>query len=96
MVAHARAGGELHFAFLHVETGVREEVVIAGVIVVHMRRDNMLDIGTLDAHGLKRHIHRGDQLAPTACAGGGIETAVDHNSACLVSDHPDVIINGHG
>jgi len=49
MVAHAAAGGVGHFGVLHVIARVREQVVIAGVVPMQMRRDHVVDVIRLDA-----------------------------------------------
>ena len=43
VVAHAAARREVHLVVLQVEAGVAEEMVVAAVVVMHVRDDHVLD-----------------------------------------------------
>ena len=50
-MTHAGTGREPHLAFLHVKACVREKIVIAGVIVMHVRGDHVFDRVEFDSDG---------------------------------------------
>ena len=52
-MAHAPAGAVFHFAVLNVIARVREQIVVAGVVPMHVRGDDVLDLGGFDADGFE-------------------------------------------
>ncbi len=55
--AHASSGGVTHLAILNVKPGVRKQVEIACVIVMHMGDDDVLDVNGLNPKSRER-LHR--------------------------------------
>ena len=54
---HAAPGGIVHLAILQVKTRIRKQVEIAGVIVMQMGNNDVLDIAGPDAEARQR-VHR--------------------------------------
>lgn len=61
-------GGEGHLAVLQVEARRREQVVIAGVVVVHVRDDDVLDACSVHARCLESLGYRRDDFTERPCA----------------------------
>ena len=66
LVAHAAAGGVGHLGVLHVIARVGEQVVVAGVVLMHVGDDDVLDLVGLDAERLQPLADRLDDLCGRA------------------------------
>ncbi|MNF13161.1 hypothetical protein D3C80_2149030 [compost metagenome] len=49
-MTHAGASRELHFAFLHMEARIGKHVVVACMVIMQVRSDDVLHIATLHAN----------------------------------------------
>src|SRR5690606_10637082 len=95
MMAHARSGRELHLAFLHVEAGVREQVIVAGMVIMHMRGDHMLDITAIDPDAGKPRLDRGNELADAPRTRGGVEAGIAYDRCLIVAYHRYIVVDRH-
>ena len=95
LVSHRppRAVGDL--GVLHVETRAREQRHVAGVVVVHVRDDDILHFGGIDSHGGKSVGNRTQQRAPAAGGCGRVKARVHDDAVCIAPDQPHVIIERH-
>ena len=80
-MAHAAAGGVGHLGILEVIARIREQVVIAGVIPMHVGRDHMIDMIGLDAERFEPVADRLDDLAAAFLGGLFVKTGIDHEGA---------------
>jgi hypothetical protein len=70
---------------------MREHVVIAGVVPVHMRADDVIDLVRRHPDGTQPLVDRVDDLAAALVGGGLIEAGVADEGAVRAFDRPDVI-----
>ena len=94
-MAHPRAGDIGHLARLDVEPGAREQVMIAGVVVMQMGQDDLLDGRRVEAEPNHRLAGTGQELTLARSRDRPIEAGVDHDDALVVADHPDEIGHRH-
>ena len=91
-VAHAAPGRVAHLAVLQMKPRVREAVEIAGVVVMQMGDDDVLDAVGLDAE-IRQRIDRIErELAGARLGLFGIEAGIDQDVAAAAPDQPDEII----
>ena len=93
LIAHALAGRIGHFGFLKMEPGFRKVTERAGVIKVHMRDDEIIEIVGINID-LFEDLAR--QHLNLASATGGffvLEAGIDNDCAVFVADHPDEIVD---
>jgi hypothetical protein len=93
-MAHAPPGGIGHLGVLQVKARGREQVVVAGVIVMEMGEDDLLDRVGLDADRLQTVADGGEHLALAARRHIGIEAGVNDHRAFGIADHPDEVVEG--
>ena len=94
-MAHAAPGAEMHLAVLDVEGGVREQVEIADMVVVHVRHDHVVDLRRVDAEQLQAVAGRAQifALALPRLLGGEAQV---HDPGLACADHrPDEIVERH-
>ena len=96
VVAHARPRGVRHLGFLQMEAGLGERAERAGVVVVQVGDDQLLDAAGGDADLLERGGRRPVDLAPALGAFGRVEAGVDDDGAVGVADDPDEIVDRVG
>ena len=95
-MAHARPGGEPHFLFLDMEGGFWKILQPAGVVIMHMGDDDIVDLAGVEAE-LVQHLGRSAMILDPAFGRRTVaETGVDDIAALAVADHPDEIIQRHG
>ena len=90
-VAHAASRRIGHFGVLQMIFRA-EGAVVAGVIVMQMRHDHVLDFVGLDADRLETIGNRPHQRTLAFLAHRLVETGIDDISAVLADDRPDVIV----
>ena len=91
-VAHAAAGRIAHLLVLQMEARIGEAVEIAGVVVMQMGDDDVLDALGGDAEA-SQHVDRVvRQLAAAQPGLFRVESRVDQDVAAVAADQPDEII----
>ncbi len=95
VVDHAAAGAELHLAVLDVECRVRKQVEIAGMVVVHVGDDYVLDLRRIDTEPCEAVGGRAQQFAPAQPCLLGAEAGIDYERAAAAAHRPDEIIERH-
>jgi hypothetical protein len=80
-MADAAARAEAHFSVLHMVPSLRERVVIAGMIPVHVGDDDILDGVRPNPERLEPFLDREHEfpVPPRTC--GTVEAGVDHDGA---------------
>src|SRR5260370_14885732 len=94
-MAHAAAGAIRHLAFLNVVGRVREQVEIAGVVVMHVRDDHVGPLRGADADRRQALGRRRQRRAPAPARALRIEAVIDHIGLSGADDRPDVIVERH-
>ena len=94
-MAHAAAGAERHLAVLQVESGVREQVVVAGVVVMHVADHDVLDRVGIDADREEALARRPQEVAAALLRHRRVEPGVEDQRAVLADNRPDEIIERH-
>ncbi|MNV73683.1 hypothetical protein D3C71_1668520 [compost metagenome] len=85
----------MQFAFLQVQPGARQLADIAGVVVVQVGDDHVLDVGGGDAQRLQRVDGAAQELAAARAGGRLVEAGVNQPDARAVPDDPDEIVHRH-
>ena len=91
-VAHALAGRHMHLAFLQVQAGVLEVAEGAGVVVVQVGDDHVLDLGRVDAEQVQPLARQPVDLAAAHFGDLVVEAGVDDEGALVVGGDPDEIV----
>ena len=91
-VAHAAPGRVAHLAVLQVKARVGEAIEIAGVVVVQMGDDDVLDAGGGNAEIFQRVDRIEGELAGARLGLFGVEAGVDQDVATAAAHQPDEII----
>src|SRR6516225_4602488 len=94
-VVHQSARTKPHLAILDVVTCRREQIVVAGVIVVHVSDQDVFYLGWIDADRRQSFARRPEEFAPAACAGGPIEAGIDDDGAAIGNHGPHKIVERH-
>src|ERR1700744_2177292 len=95
-MAHAAARAVLHLGVLHVIARLRKESVIARMIKMHVRNDDVFDAIGIDPDNLQSFSHRTKQSALSLRSAGSVEAGIE-DEALLLSDHgPNKIVERHG
>jgi len=94
-MAHATTRAIFHLAILHVIPRVRKDIVIAGVIVMHVGQDDVFNLRKIDARGLEAVGGRPCQLTRAPRRHVGVETGIDHDGPAASLQHPDEEIHRH-
>ena len=94
-VAHAAAGAERHLAVLNVKRRVREQIVVAGVVVMHVADDDILDPVRIDADRQEPVARRTQKLAPALFRHRRVEAGVEDQRPALADNGPDEIVERH-
>ena len=89
---HAPPGGVAHLAILQVKPRVRKQIKIAGVVVMQMGNDDVLDLVRLDTEPGQRFDGIERQLAIAQSRFRRIESGIDQDIAAAATDQPDEII----
>src|ERR1700726_1858956 len=90
--AYAAPGGIAHLAVLQMKSRVRKQIEIAGVVVMQMGDDDVLEVVSLDAKPRQRLNRIERELAFAQLCLGGVEAGIDQNLAAAASDQPDEIV----
>src|SRR6201996_8103687 len=91
-VAHAAAGRIGHFALLQVKARIGKAVEIAGMVVMQMRDDDILDSVGPNAEPLQRIDRVERQLAPANFRFLGVEAGIHQDVSTAAADQPDKIV----
>ena len=91
-VAHAAPGRVAHLAVLQMKPRVGETIEIAGVVVMQMGDDDVLDGVGRNAKFLQRIDRVERELAGTRLRLFGVEAGIDQDVAAVAADQPDEII----
>ena len=94
-VAHAAPGAERHLAVLNVKRRVREQIVVAGVVVMHVADDDILDPVRIDADRQEPVARRTQKLAPALFRHRRVEAGVEDQRPALADNGPDEIVERH-
>ena len=95
-VAHAPARAEAHLAILDVIPRLREQVVVAGVVPVHVGHDHVPDgIGLAPRAPSSLPPPGRHELPVPPCALGPVEAGVDQDRAAAADHDPDVEVDRH-
>src|SRR3981189_3557556 len=94
-ILHVAAGGIGQFALLQMKPRSREAVEIAGMVVMQVREDDILDRIGIDAERTQRLDRRAEEVALAFLRYPGIEAGVDGEGAAAAPRHPDEIIHRH-
>src|SRR6476620_11076557 len=89
---HAAPRGVAHLAILQVKARTGKEIEIAGVVVMQMGDDDVLDRVCLDAKARQRVDRIEREFAAASLRLGGVETGVYQNIAATAADQPDEVI----
>jgi len=89
LMAHAAPGGIGHFAILQVVARLREQLVIAAMVVMQMADDDSLDRLWRDAERNQPLAHRLDHLALAFSTHRLIKAGVDDDRARRSHNRPD-------
>ena len=92
LVRHVAPRAVGHLVVLEVEAGVRERAEAAGVVVVHVGDDDLLDPGRLHPHQGQSFRRFADDLPLPAGRLLAGESGVDDDRALGVGDEPDVVV----
>jgi hypothetical protein len=95
-MAHAAPGAERHLAVLQVECGVGEQIVVAGMVVMHVADDDVADLFGVDPDRHEAVARAAQELAPALFRHRRIEPGVEDQRPALADDRPDEIIERHG
>src|SRR5450631_479738 len=90
--AHAAPGGVAHLAVLQMKSRIGEAIEIAGVVIMQMRDDDVLEAVGLYAETRQRIDRIERQLAIAQLRLRRIETGIDQNVAAVPPDQPDEVI----
>ena len=90
--AHAAPGGVAHLAILQMKPRVRKQIEIAGMVVMQMGDDDVLDRLGRDAEARQRLDRIERQLAVAQLRFRGVEAGIDQDVAAVAPDQPDEII----
>ena len=91
-VTHAAPGRVAHLAVLQMEPGIGKAIEIAGVVVVQMGDDHVLDAVRLDAEVFERIDRVERELAGARLGLFGVEPGIDQDLTATAPDQPDEII----
>ncbi len=95
VVAHAAAGAIRHLRFLEMEAGLRKTTDIAGVVVMHVRDDDVRHRRGIDVQLAQQGERRMQVGAATPRRHLRREARIDHDGPLCVAEHPDVEIEVH-
>nr|QMS48108.1 hypothetical protein WG33_0307 [uncultured bacterium] len=95
-IANLAPGGEGHLGVLHVETGVGKGAESAGVVVVKMGEDHVLDREVVDPGVAQTFDHRPGDGSPARRRGTLAKAGIDdHRRRAVAVDRPDEVIERH-
>jgi hypothetical protein len=95
-VCHGPAGAIAHLGILQVHACLREQVMISGVVVMHVRDDDIRHLRVRDPDRPQALIHRAYQGAPALLRLLRVESGVDDYGALRSHYRPDEVVQGHG
>src|SRR5579883_869080 len=94
--AHASPRRVAHFAILQMKSRVRKQIEIAGVIVMHVSHDHILDRLCTHAEARQRFHRIEREFAISQARFQRVEPGIDQDVATLAADKPDEIIEVGG
>ena len=80
-MAHAASGGVGHFAVLQMIARLREQIVVAAMVVMQVADDDVFDAVGRDAERSEPLAHRLDHLALALFTHRLVEAGIDHDDA---------------
>ncbi len=89
---HAAPGGVAHLAILQMKSRVRKQIEIAGVVIMQMSDDDVLDRIGQYAEARQRLDRVERQLAVSQLRLCRIEAGIDQDIAAVAPDQPDEVI----
>src|SRR5579872_3503108 len=96
LVAHAASGGVGHLGILDVIARVGEKIVIAGVVPVHVRGNDVIDFVWLHAQRLQTFIDGVNDFSRALLGSSLIKSGIAYEGSVWSLDHPHVVRNrGH-
>jgi hypothetical protein len=90
--AHAAARGIGHLAILQMKPRLGKTVEIAGMVVVQMGDDDILDVGGLDTEAFQRIDRIERKLAGPRLCFFSVEAGVDQDVAAVTSNQPNEVV----
>src|SRR5215510_4030858 len=81
LMTHAAAGGVGHLGVLDVITRIREQIVVAGMIPMHVRRNHVIDFVGSNTERLETFADRVDDFARPFLGGDFVKAGVACESA---------------
>src|SRR4051812_7865994 len=94
-IKHVAPGRIGKLALLKVKPRMRKSVEIAGVVVVQMRENHVLDVGSVDIERGKRLYRAAQVISPALLRDLGIEPGVDDEDAAASPRQPHEIVHRH-
>lgn len=94
-MAHASPGAVGHLRVLHVVTCFRKQGMIARMIEMHMRDDNIFDVVGVDSDQPQSLSDRPQQGAIPFRGPGRIEAGIEYEATFIANDGPNEIIEWH-
>jgi hypothetical protein len=95
LLAHASTGAVLNFLVLQVVTCTREQIVIAAMVIMHMRHDYVFDGREIYADRLEPFADGPDDFAVTLLGHRRVESGVDNDSSVIADHSPNEEIQWH-
>src|SRR5262249_24977066 len=91
LMTHAAAGGVGHLGVLDVIARIGEQVVVAGMIPVHVGGDHVINLVGCNTERLQALAYGMNDGARAFLGGGFVEAGIADKRAVRPLDHPDVI-----
>ena len=95
-VCHGPAGAITHLGILQMHARPWEQVMISGVVVMHVRDDDIRHLRVRDSDRPQAFIHRACQGAPALLRLPRVEPGIDDQGALGSHYRPDEVVQGHG
>lgn len=94
-IKHVAPGRTGKLALLKVKPRMRKSVEIAGVVIVQMRENHVLDVGSVDIERGKRLYRAAQVISPALLRDLGIEPDVGDEDAAASPHQPHEIVHRH-
>ena len=95
-MSHVTAGGELHFAILHVVPGRGKHRMVSAVVVVHVRDDDVFNLRCIDSDLLQAFGGAVQQFTPAFLRRHFVEPGIDNERPRVGNRRPDEVVHRHG
>ena len=94
-VTHVAARRVGHFIILQMVAGVREQVFVTAMVVMHMRNDDIAHIGRVDIDCRETFGYRASNRAATLSCDCFAEAGIDNDRALVIAYDPDEVVQWH-